>query len=164
MVEILRGGKFQISDSKFQENAAKRQTDNALQTSNFKRQTDNFDIATLAKCIDNQEDIENPNIVKVVFDAMGKAVYFSRSPIPFLRNIDRKDWAKSGQFFKHIGLYAYKTNVLLDLAQLSPSNLEKLESLEQLRWLENGYAIGVAQTNLETIGIDTPEDLEKIKN
>ena len=91
-------------------------------------------------------------------------MYFSRSPIPFLRNIDRKEWAKSGQFFKHIGLYGYKTNVLLDLAQLSPSNLEKLESLEQLRWLENGYAIGVAQTNLETIGIDTPEDLKKIKN
>jgi 3-deoxy-manno-octulosonate cytidylyltransferase (CMP-KDO synthetase) len=157
VVEILRGGGFQISDSKFQEDAAKRQT------SNVELQTD-FGIATLAKCIDNQEDIENPNIVKVVFDAMGKAVYFSRSPIPFLRNIDRKDWAKSGQFFKHIGLYGYKTNVLLDLAQLSPSNLEKLESLEQLRWLENGYAIGVAQTNLETIGIDTPEDLEKIKN
>jgi 3-deoxy-manno-octulosonate cytidylyltransferase (CMP-KDO synthetase) len=158
VVEILRGGGFQISDSKFQEDNAK------LQTSNFKLQTDNFGIATLAKEIDNQEDIENPNVVKVVFDEVGKAVYFSRSPIPFLRNVDRKNWAKSGQFFKHIGLYGYKTNVLLDLARLSPSNLEKLESLEQLRWLENGYAIGVAQTNLETIGIDTPEDLEKIKN
>jgi 3-deoxy-manno-octulosonate cytidylyltransferase (CMP-KDO synthetase) len=166
VVEILRGSlikneKLKIKDS----------DNDTLQTSKviarheaIKLQTSNFGIATLAKQIDNQEDIENSNIVKVAFDDMGKAVYFSRSPIPFLRNIDKKDWAQSGQFFKHIGLYGYKTNVLLDLAQLSPSNLEKLESLEQLRWLENGYAIGVAQTNLETIGIDTPEDLEKIKN
>jgi 3-deoxy-manno-octulosonate cytidylyltransferase (CMP-KDO synthetase) len=157
VVDILRGSSI-IQNSNF-----KLQTEDATQALNAQLQS-KFGIATLAKQIDNQEDIENPNVVKVVFDTMGKAVYFSRSPIPFLRNIDRKDWAKSGQFFKHIGLYGYKTNVLLDLAKLSPSNLEKLESLEQLRWLENGYVIGVAQTNLETIGIDTPEDLKKIKN
>ena len=120
-------------------------------------------IATLAKRLSNKADIESPNIVKVVFDTQGKAVYFSRSPIPFIRNLDKKDWAKSGQFFKHIGLYGYKTSVLLDIARLSPSNLEITESLEQLRWLENGYAIGVAETDLETIGIDTLEDLKKIK-
>jgi 3-deoxy-manno-octulosonate cytidylyltransferase (CMP-KDO synthetase) len=122
----------------------------------------NFDIATLAKKIDNQELIDNSNIVKVAFNDAGKAMYFSRHPIPFLRNVDRKDWAKSGKFFKHIGLYGYKTQVLRDLARLPQSNLEQCESLEQLRWLENGFSIGVAETDLETIGIDTPEDLAKI--
>ncbi len=122
----------------------------------------NFDIATLAKRIDNQELIDNPNVVKVIVNAAGKAVYFSRSPIPFIRNVDKKEWAKTGKFFKHIGLYGYKTSVLTELARLSPSNLEQLESLEQLRWLENGFSIGVAETDMETIGIDTPEDLAKI--
>ncbi|MDZ7876317.1 MAG: manno-octulosonate cytidylyltransferase [Saprospiraceae bacterium] len=120
-------------------------------------------IATLAKRLTTQKDIDNPNIVKVVFDAQGKALYFSRSPIPFIRHLDKKLWAKSGLFFKHIGLYGYKTSVLLDIARLAPSNLEQTESLEQLRWLENGYDIGVIETDLETIGIDTPEDLKKIK-
>jgi 3-deoxy-manno-octulosonate cytidylyltransferase (CMP-KDO synthetase) len=119
-------------------------------------------IATLAKRLDNQEDIESTNVVKVVFDLEGKALYFSRSPIPFIRNLDKSEWSKSGRFFKHIGLYGYKTSVLLDIARLSPSNLEKTESLEQLRWLENGYDITMAETTLETIGIDTPEDLKKI--
>lgn len=123
----------------------------------------NFDIATLVKRIDNQADIENPNVVKAVFGAHGQAVYFSRSPIPFLRNVDKTEWSKSGKFFKHIGLYGYKTSVLLDLARLNPSNLEQFESLEQLRWLENGYAIGIAETDLETFGIDTPEDLVRLK-
>lgn len=167
IAEILRGGeisnsKFQIpeiSNSRFQD--SKFQETEAANASNVKRQSD-FGIATLAKRLSNKADIESPNVVKVVFDAQGKAVYFSRSPIPFIRNLDKKDWAKSGQFFKHIGLYGYKTSVLLDIARLSPSNLEKMESLEQLRWLENGYAIGVAETDLETIGIDTPEDLKKI--
>ncbi len=159
VVEILRGSSIKNEKLKI-----KNSDNDVLQTSNFKLQTLNFGIATLAKQIDNQEDIENQNVVKVIFDAFGKAVYFSRSPIPFLRNVDKKDWAKSGQFFKHIGLYGYRTAVLLEIAQFSPTNLEKLESLEQLRWLENGYAIGVAQTNLETIGIDTPEDLNKINH
>ena len=140
----------------------KNSDNSATQTLNVKAETPNFDIATLVKRIDNQADIDNPNVVKAVFGESGRAVYFSRSPIPFLRNMDKKDWSKSGQFFKHIGLYGYKTSVLLDLARLSPSNLEQLESLEQLRWLENGYAIGIAETDLETIGIDTPEDLKEI--
>jgi 3-deoxy-manno-octulosonate cytidylyltransferase (CMP-KDO synthetase) len=155
IADILRGP--------FLENAKAKIASEATSTAlNSKRQTTDFDIATLSKSIDNQEDIDNSNVVKVVFSEGGRAIYFSRSPIPFLRNLDKKDWAKSGQFFKHIGLYGYKTSVLLKLAQLSPSPLEKSESLEQLRWLENGFTIGVAQTNLETIGIDTPEDLAKL--
>ena len=120
-----------------------------------------FAIATLAKSIDNQEDILNPNIVKAVFAADGRALYFSRSPIPNLRNSSPDEWAKQGEIFKHIGLYAYKMQTLQEIARLPQSRLEQLESLEQLRWLENGYAIGVGKTDLETIGIDTPEDLMK---
>ena len=121
-----------------------------------------FTIATLSKVLDNQEDILNPNIVKVVFAADGRALYFSRSPIPNLRNTPQHEWSKKGEIFKHIGLYAYKMQTLQEIARLAPSRLEQLESLEQLRWLENGYTIGVGQTDLETIGIDTPEDLLKI--
>ena len=125
-------------------------------------QVASFDIATLAIGLDNQEDIDNPNVVKAVFGENGRAVYFSRSPIPYLRGIEKELWADSGQFFKHIGLYGYKTRVLLAISKLPKSLLEEIESLEQLRWLENGYSIGVAETELETIGIDTPEDLKKI--
>lgn len=121
-----------------------------------------FTIATLSKVLNNQEDILNPNIVKVVFTTDGRALYFSRSPIPNLRNTPQSEWSKKGEIFKHIGLYGYKMQTLQEIARLAPSRLEQLESLEQLRWLENGYAIGVGQTDLETIGIDTPEDLKKI--
>ncbi len=123
-----------------------------------------FKIATLVKKMDDLEAILNPNIVKVVFDSSHKAIYFSRNPIPFLRDTPQYDWAKSGEFHKHLGLYAYKTNILKEIADLEMSRLEKLESLEQLRWLENNYDIGVALTDIETIGIDTPEDLEKVLN
>ena len=128
-----------------------------------------FMIATLVKRIIvtanemRQEGvILNPNIVKAVFSSEGKALYFSRSPIPYLRNIPTDEWLSKGEFYKHIGLYAYKSSVLKEIALLPPSRLEQLESLEQLRWLENGYAIGIAEKNLETIGIDTPEDLLKV--
>jgi 3-deoxy-manno-octulosonate cytidylyltransferase (CMP-KDO synthetase) len=122
-----------------------------------------FSISTLVKKIDNEELINNPNVVKCVFSNKNKALYFSRSPIPFLRNTPQKEWLSTGEFYKHLGLYAYKTGVLLEITQLPPSRLEILESLEQLRWLENGYEIGVAVTDIETIGIDTPGDLIKIK-
>ena len=125
-------------------------------------QAASFDIATLAKELGNQQDIDNPNVVKVVFGENGRAVYFSRSPIPYLRDIEKELWADSGQFFRHIGLYGYKTSVLQAISKLPKSLLEEIESLEQLRWLENGYSIGVAETELETIGIDTPEDLKKL--
>ena len=167
VAEILRGT-FLIKNEELKiKNHDGNSNLDGLQTSEslakyeaIKIQNSNFDIATLVKRIDNQADIDNPNVVKAVFGVRGQAIYFSRSPMPFLRNVDKKDWSKSGQFFKHIGLYGYKTSVLLDLARLNPSNLEQLESLEQLRWLENGYAIGIAETDLETIGIDTPEDLQ----
>jgi 3-deoxy-manno-octulosonate cytidylyltransferase (CMP-KDO synthetase) len=119
-----------------------------------------FSISTLVKKIDNPELVNNPNVVKCVFSNKNKALYFSRSSIPFVRNTPPQ---YEGIFYKHLGLYAYKTSVLLEITKLSPSRLEQLESLEQLRWLENGYEIGVAVTDIETIGIDTPEDLLKIK-
>jgi 3-deoxy-manno-octulosonate cytidylyltransferase (CMP-KDO synthetase) len=107
-----------------------------------------FPIATLAKVIDNQEDMLNSNVVKAVFAADGRALYFSRSPIPNLRNSPQYEWAAQGEIFKHIGLYGYKMQILQEIARLAPSRLELLESLEQLRWLENGYAIGVGKTDL----------------
>lgn len=121
-----------------------------------------FMIATLVKRVHTEGVIHNPNIVKAVFSSEGKALYFSRSPIPYLRNTPTDEWLSKGEFYKHIGLYAYKSAVLKEIALLPPSRLEQLESLEQLRWLENGYAIGIAETDLETIGIDTPEDLLKV--
>ena len=121
-----------------------------------------FMIATLVKRVHTEGVILNPNIVKAVFSSEGKALYFSRSPIPYLRNTPIDEWLFKGEFYKHIGLYAYKSSILKEIALLSPSRLEQLESLEQLRWLENGYAIGIAETDLETIGIDTPEDLLKV--
>lgn len=119
------------------------------------------ELATLAKQLHQQEAILSPNTVKVVFDAQANALYFSRSPIPFYRNLPAEQWASEGEFYKHIGLYAYRTDILEKITQLSASRLEKAESLEQLRWLEAGYRIRVALTELETLGIDTPDDLEK---
>jgi 3-deoxy-manno-octulosonate cytidylyltransferase (CMP-KDO synthetase) len=123
-----------------------------------------FSIATLAKSLDNQSFIHDPNIVKVVFSGNGQALYFSRSPIPYLRNTPQSEWHLTGSFYKHIGLYAYKSSVLQSIAQLKPSPLELTESLEQLRWLEAQFSIGVGITELETIGIDTPEDIKKVKH
>lgn len=123
----------------------------------------NADIATLKKKLTNSEDIFNPNVVKVVSSTQGKALYFSRNPIPFARGIEKENWINHQNYYKHLGLYGYRTNVLLELIQLKASELELTESLEQLRWLENGYSIYIAETAFESIGIDTPEDLEKIK-
>ena len=89
------------------------------------------------------------------------ALYFSRSVIPYLRNMPKEEWLANHTFYKHIGLYAYKANVLDEITKLEQSPLELSESLEQLRWLENGYRIKVAETDIETIGIDTPEDLQR---
>ncbi len=118
-------------------------------------------IATLSKKIEKNKDFINPNIVKVVFNTDQKAMYFSRSSIPFDRNNENSIPSNA---FKHIGIYAFKRTSLLKITQLKSSVLEQIESLEQLRWLENGYDIIVGQTELETIGIDTPEDLEKLTN
>jgi 3-deoxy-manno-octulosonate cytidylyltransferase (CMP-KDO synthetase) len=117
-------------------------------------------IATLIKKINDEEQLFNTNIVKVVADLSGHAMYFSRSPIPHVRNAEATHWLSKSAFYKHIGMYAYRTDVLKAITQLKPSALEKAESLEQLRWLENGFKIKVAETEIETIGVDTPEDLE----
>lgn len=122
------------------------------------------DIATLARCIDSSEELFNPNAVKVVTGANKQALYFSRSPIPYIRGIVQEEWINHGSFLKHLGLYAYRSHVLNAIATLSPGVLEKSESLEQLRWLENGYHISVELTDKEGISIDTPEDLIKLMN
>ena len=119
------------------------------------------EIATLAKSLEIEEQLFNPNVVKVVISKLNEALYFSRSPIPHIRNTAEKDWLSKHKFFKHIGMYAYRHDVLERLTRLSVSSLEKAESLEQLRWLENGFRINVAETHTETMGIDTPEDLQK---
>ncbi|MBE7177305.1 MAG: 3-deoxy-manno-octulosonate cytidylyltransferase [Mucilaginibacter polytrichastri] len=120
-------------------------------------------IATLAKKITDEEQLFSPNTVKVVFGHKNQALYFSRSVIPFLRGEDQRNWGEKGLFYKHIGLYGYKTDILAELTRLPVSALERTESLEQLRWLENGYAIYVAETDRETPAVDTPADLEKLK-
>lgn len=122
------------------------------------------EIATLVKPFaptDGLEALENPNSPKVVVDAQMNALYFSRSVIPYLRNVQRSEWLTHHTFYKHIGLYAYRSEVLKAITSLPQSPLELAESLEQLRWLENGYTIKVGITQVETIGIDTPQDLER---
>lgn len=124
---------------------------------------DTVEIATLVKPFDQKSGLtalENPSTPKVVLSQKSEAIYFSRSIIPFLRDVDRKDWCTKHVFYKHIGIYGYRTDILNEITQLSPSILEQAESLEQLRWIENGYKIKVGITNHETIGIDTPHDLE----
>jgi 3-deoxy-manno-octulosonate cytidylyltransferase (CMP-KDO synthetase) len=131
------------------------------------------DIATLVHPFsvdDSYEDLHNPNYVKVAIAqqttdnnsvVLGRALYFSRSVIPYMRAFDTTDWLKNGIFYRHIGMYAYRADVLQMITQLPSSSLEITESLEQLRWLEKGLNIQVALTLHTSIGIDTPEDLEK---
>ncbi len=119
-------------------------------------------IATLGKPFGNDiESIANPNSPKIVVDNNGYAMYFSRSVIPYIRGREQAEWPQAYPFHKHIGLYAYRRNVLSEITQLPQSPLEIAESLEQLRWLQNGYRIKVGLTDVETIGIDTPEDLAR---
>lgn len=119
-------------------------------------------IATLAKKITEEETLFNPNTPKLVWDEKKEAIYFSRQTIPYLRGIPKEEWLQKHDFYKHIGIYAYRFDVLEEITRLTPSSLEQAEALEQLRWLQNGYKIKVAVTEMETIGIDTPEDLKKI--
>ena len=121
-------------------------------------------IATLVKpfTVDNGfEALENVNSPKVVLNKNRNALYFSRSIIPYQRNAAKEDWLENHTYYKHIGLYAYRVEVLKEITALPQSSLEIAESLEQLRWLENGYTIKVGVTDVETIGIDTPQDLER---
>jgi 3-deoxy-manno-octulosonate cytidylyltransferase (CMP-KDO synthetase) len=119
------------------------------------------EIATLVKKIKEQEQLFNPNVVKAVVAHNQTALYFSRSAIPHIRNAKESEWLSKNNFYKHIGMYAYRSDILKQLTGLPVSSLEKAESLEQLRWLENGFKISVAETQTETIGIDTPDDLTK---
>lgn len=118
-------------------------------------------IATLGKPFECIEAAENPNSPKIVVDNRGYALYFSRSIIPFVRGTERQDWLSKYPFLKHLGIYAYRTNVLKEITKLPQSSLEQAESLEQLRWLQNGYRIKVGLTDVETVGIDTPDDLQR---
>lgn len=118
-------------------------------------------IATLGKPFSTIEATENPNSPKIVVDNRGYAMYFSRSIIPFVRGVEKSEWLDKYPFLKHLGIYAYRSNILREITQLPQSSLEKAESLEQLRWLQNGYRIKVGITDVETVGIDTPEDLQK---
>lgn len=122
---------------------------------------DDTPLASLAKRIDDADELFSPNAVKVVVNQEGNAMYFSRNPIPFMRNVDRDEWLAKGRFYKHIGIYAYKADVLHQVAHMEPSALEQAESLEQLRWLENGLAIRMALSDAENISIDTPDDLHR---
>ena len=117
------------------------------------------ELATLIKKIEKKEQLFNSNVVKVVVNSLNEALYFSRSTIPHVRNVAQQDWMAKHVFYKHIGMYAYRTDVLEKITQLPVSSLEQAESLEQLRWLENGFKIKTAITDIETMGIDTPEDL-----
>ena len=118
-------------------------------------------IGTLGKRFESMEAAENPNSPKIVCDTRGFALYFSRSVIPFVRGKERSEWFAQFPFLKHLGIYAYRREVLKEITQLPQSPLEMAESLEQLRWLQNGYRIRVGETNVETVGIDTPEDLQR---
>jgi 3-deoxy-manno-octulosonate cytidylyltransferase (CMP-KDO synthetase) len=116
-------------------------------------------IATVVKPFENADDLLNPNNVKAVMTSTGRAIYFSRSVIPYVRGFEQKEWTKRHTFYWHLGLYAYRADVLKRITQLQPSPLEIAESLEQNRWLENDFCIRVIQTEGENIAIDTPEDL-----
>jgi len=121
-----------------------------------------FQIATLVKKISFNEDIFNPNKPKVIIDKDNNAIYFSRLPIPYVRDTKKEDWHKKYNFFKHIGIYAYKSNILKEITKLKQSKLELAESLEQNRWIENAYKIAINYTDVESVSIDTKEDLEKV--
>ncbi|WP_077197220.1 3-deoxy-manno-octulosonate cytidylyltransferase [Prevotella ihumii] len=119
------------------------------------------DIATLGKKFDTLSAAKNPNSPKIILDNNNCAMYFTRALVPYIRNKAEEEWLEAYPFLKHIGLYAYRTEVLKAITRLPQSSLELAESLEQLRWLQNGYKIKVGLTDIETIGIDTPEDLER---
>ncbi len=125
---------------------------------------DATDIATLIRPFDPTRPVEelfNPNSPKVVVDSHMNAMYFSRSVIPYLRGEEQENWPARHQYYTHIGMYAYRADVLAEITRLPQSSLEQAESLEQLRWLENGYTIKTAVSDIETVGIDTPADLER---
>ncbi len=120
-------------------------------------------LATIVKKITSVDELFNHNNVKVILNKRNEVVYFSRTPIPYNRNFPEQEWLKYSVYYKHIGIYGYSTQTLLEVSKLAKTNLEVTESLEQLRWIENGYSIRAEITSLDSIAIDTPDDLLKIK-
>ena len=123
-----------------------------------------FDISTLCRVIEQEEEVTNPNVVKVTFGTNNNALYFSRSTIPFVRNYDPSEWNRHADFHKHLGIYGFTRKALLEVSQLPVGRLESIEKLEQLRWLEAGYAIGIDKTEHDSIGLDTPEQVARIES
>jgi 3-deoxy-manno-octulosonate cytidylyltransferase (CMP-KDO synthetase) len=123
---------------------------------------DRTQLATLIKKIESTEVLFNPNSPKVIVDNEEFAIYFSRHPIPYIRNAEEKIWLAKNTFYQHIGIYGYRADILKKITLLVPSLLEKAESLEQLRWIENGFRIKTAITTFDTVAIDTPEDLKRV--
>lgn len=120
------------------------------------------DIATLVKSVDHIKEIDNPSVVKVVINSKDQAMYFSRSIIPYVREVPKEKWAENCDFYRHVGIYGYTSKALEKITQLPISSYEAIEKLEQLRWLENGFKIKVAYTDVDSESIDTPEDLDRI--
>lgn len=121
-------------------------------------------LATLVKKIENVEDLSDPNVVKVVTDRHSRAIYFSRQAIPYFRGRGADEWLRERDYYRHVGIYGYRPGVLREIVSLPVSSLETAESLEQLRWIDNGFSIHVRETEFESIAIDTPADLLKITN
>lgn len=119
-------------------------------------------IATLVKLVESESELFDVNKPKVVLDNNGRAIYFSRNPIPYFRGLDKSEWVTSHRYYKHIGMYAYRIDLLNDITKIALSTLEIAESLEQLRWLQSGYSIQTAITDIENLSVDTPEDLKVI--
>ena len=120
------------------------------------------DIATLVKKVHHADELDSSSMVKVVINKRDQAMYFSRSIIPYIYGAPREEWISHFDYYEHVGIYGYSTKALEEITKLPVSKLEKLEKLEQLRWLENGYTVKVAYTDVESEPIDTPEDLERI--
>ena len=119
-------------------------------------------LATLAIKMNSIHELSNPNTVKVIINKKKEAIYFSRTAIPYYRSKDLNEWLKLHTYYKHIGIYGYRTDILTEVTKLKRSSLEIAESLEQLRWLENGYKINVELTDMESYSVDTPEDLQRV--
>ena len=128
----------------------------------FMKNNTSFSVCALAKKISDHSKLFDPNTVKVVFDKYGKALYFSRSTIPFVKQVPNDEPGNALNVYKHVGIYGFRNSTLLEVTSLPSSPLEEAESLEQLRWMENGYSIGVQITDIETIGVDLPGDLERL--
>ena len=127
--------------------------------------SDQIQLATLVKPFDANtsiDELENPNTPKVILSQAGEAICFSRSVIPYLRGVEKSHWAAAHTYYKHIGIYAYRTDILAQITKMTQTPIEKAESLEQLRWLENGLHIHVAITHSDNHSIDTPEDLQRV--